>query len=227
MNNIVQIRNLYKSYKSGLKDELRVLIDLDLDVRENEILVIVGDSGCGKSTLLNLIGCIDKPNCGEIIINGKAVMEMNDKQLAYFRNKNIGFVFQAHHLISDFTALENIMMPMLLSNVNFNDAKKKSLKLLKLLNLEDRAFHKPGELSGGECQRVALLRALANQPAIVLADEPTGNLDKTNAILVQDLFLKLNRKFNQTFIIVTHNERFSSIADRVLRLSDGKLYKMK
>lgn len=227
MNNIIQLEKVTKIYKSGIKNELKVLVNLDLDVEKNEILAIVGDSGAGKSTLLNLIGGLDKPNTGEITIAGKKITAMSEDELAVVRNKNIGFVFQSHHLISDFTAQENIMLPMLLARVKFNTAKKKAMELLDLLNLADRAEHKPGELSGGECQRVALLRALANKPAVVLADEPTGNLDRTNAMMVQDLFIKLNRELKQTFIIVTHNERFSSMADRILQLADGQLGKAK
>jgi lipoprotein-releasing system ATP-binding protein len=213
---MLKANNLYKSY-----GDLPVLKGLDMQVAAGEVVSVVGASGAGKSTLLNILGILDRPDKGTLSIADTDVFSLNDKQLSVFRNKNIGFVFQFHHLLPEFTALENAAMPAYIAGRSKQEAEDKALELLEILNLKDRSSHKPAELSGGEQQRVAIARALINNPKIVLADEPSGNLDSANAEELHKLFFDLRDRLNQTFIIVTHNMDLASMADRKLTIQDG------
>jgi lipoprotein-releasing system ATP-binding protein len=213
---MIVAKNIVKSY-----DNLAVLKGVNLGITKGEIVSIVGASGAGKTTLLQIIGTLDKADKGELIIKGTSVEKLNDKGLAKFRNENIGFVFQFHQLLPEFSALENICIPAYIAKKSKAEAEKEGLKLLEFLGLPDRANHKPGELSGGEQQRVAVARALINRPAVVFADEPSGNLDSANAKELHELFFKLRDQFQQTFVIVTHNEELANMADRKLTISDG------
>jgi lipoprotein-releasing system ATP-binding protein len=209
-------KNIYKRYGS-----LEVLRGVNLEISKGEVVAIVGPSGCGKSTLLHILGSLDKADMGEIVINNKALSQLSGNKLAAFRNKHIGFVFQFHHLLPEFTALENVCIPGWLAGRNKNEVKEKAEGLLKILGLVNRNENKPNQLSGGEQQRVAVARALINNPDIVFADEPTGNLDSANAQELHELFFDLRKQFNQTFLIVTHNEELSQLSDRVLHMKDG------
>lgn len=209
-------KEIQKSYGS-----LKVLKGVNMEVAAGEIVSVVGASGAGKSTLLHILGILDRPDKGHLIIEGQDVFAMNDKQLSAFRNKNIGFVFQFHHLLPEFTALENIAMPGYIAGKSRKEAESEAKKLLEIMNLSERATHKPAELSGGEQQRVAIARALINNPQVVLADEPSGNLDSENANELHNLFFDLRKQLNQTFIIVTHNMELASMADRKLTIQDG------
>ena len=209
-------KNIYKRYGS-----LEVLRGVNLEISKGEVVAIVGPSGCGKSTLLHILGSLDKADMGEIVINNKALSLLSGNKLAAFRNKHIGFVFQFHHLLPEFTALENVCIPGWLAGRNKNEVKEKAEGLLKILGLVDRNENKPNQLSGGEQQRVAVARALINNPDIVFADEPTGNLDSANAQELHQLFFDLRKQFTQTFLIVTHNEELSQLSDRVLHMKDG------
>jgi lipoprotein-releasing system ATP-binding protein len=211
-------KNIYKRYGS-----LEVLRGVNLEIKKAEVVSIVGPSGCGKSTLLHILGTLDKPDIGEIVINSKNLSELSGNKLAAFRNKHIGFVFQFHHLLPEFTALENVCIPVWLANRGKAEVKGKAEELLKILGLQERNENKPNQLSGGEQQRVAVARALINNPDIVFADEPTGNLDSANAQELHQLFFDLRKQFNQTFLIVTHNEELSQLSDRVLHMKDGKI----
>jgi lipoprotein-releasing system ATP-binding protein len=211
-------KNIYKRYGS-----LEVLKGVNLEINKAEVVAIVGPSGCGKSTLLHILGSLDKADMGEIVINNAALSMLSGNKLAAFRNKHIGFVFQFHHLLPEFTALENVCIPGWLAGRGKNEVRDKAEQLLKILGLVDRNEHKPNQLSGGEQQRVAVARALINNPAIVFADEPTGNLDSANAQELHQLFFYLRKQFNQTFLIVTHNEELSQLSDRVLHMKDGKI----
>ncbi|HMK20074.1 MAG TPA: ABC transporter ATP-binding protein [Chitinophagaceae bacterium] len=209
-------KNIYKRYGS-----LEVLRGVNLEINKGEVVAIVGPSGCGKSTLLHILGSLDRADMGEIVINNKALSLLSGNKLAAFRNKHIGFVFQFHHLLPEFTALENVCIPGWLAGRNKNEVKEKAEGLLKILGLVNRNENKPNQLSGGEQQRVAVARALINNPDIVFADEPTGNLDSANAQELHELFFDLRKQFNQTFLIVTHNEELSQLSDRVLHMKDG------
>ena len=211
-------KNISKSY-----GKLAVLKSVDLSIAASEIIAIVGASGAGKSTLLHLLGTLDKTDTGNIIFNGTDFTQLNDKALSAFRNQHMGFIFQFHHLLPEFTALENVCIPAYIAKENKADADARGLKLLTQLGLADRAEHKPSELSGGEQQRVAIARALINQPAIIFADEPTGNLDSNNANEINDLFLKIRKEMGVAIVIVTHNSALASIADRQLHMKDGNL----
>ena len=211
-------KNISKSY-----GKLAVLKSVDLSIAAAEIIAIVGASGAGKSTLLHLLGTLDNTDTGSIIFNGTDFTQLNDKALSAFRNKHMGFIFQFHHLLPEFTALENVCIPAYIAKENKADADARGLKLLTQLGLADRAEHKPSELSGGEQQRVAIARALINQPAIIFADEPTGNLDSNNANEINDLFLKIRKEMGVAIVIVTHNSALASIADRQLHMKDGNL----
>jgi len=215
---LIQARGLEKSYGS-----LRVLKGIDLDISRGEIVSIVGASGAGKSTLLHLLGTLDQPDKGSILIENKEIGTLKGKALSSFRNKHIGFIFQFHQLLPEFTALENTAMPALIAGDSFSTAEAKALSLLKLLGLENRTSHKPSALSGGEQQRVAIARALMNQPDLILADEPSGNLDSENARSLHTLVFDLRKQLNQTFIIVTHNQELADMADRKLVMKDGKI----
>jgi lipoprotein-releasing system ATP-binding protein len=213
--------DLHKSYLSGTV-ELSVLRGIDIEIKAGEIISIVGDSGVGKSTLLNLMGALDRPTAGTVLYEGHDIFELTNRELARFRNREIGFVFQFHHLLPEFSAIENVMMPVLIAGRKKEEAGKIAAELLERVGLIGRKSHKPSELSGGEQQRVAVARALVNDPNVVLADEPTGNLDRKTSEGVHDLLWDLNRRINQTFIIATHNESLARRSDRVIRLADGR-----
>lgn len=213
---MIQIEGIKKSYGN-----LEVLKGIDLTISKREVISITGASGAGKSTLLHLIGTLDKPNSGSIKYDSVDVFSMTDKNLSQFRNKHIGFVFQFHHLLPEFTAIENISMPAYIAGVSKKEAEHKALELLKIFGLEERAEHKPSELSGGEQQRIAVARALINNPSVVLADEPSGNLDSKNAKELHELFFSLRDQFQLTFIIVTHNPDLAHMADRCIIIKDG------
>lgn len=203
--------------------QLEVLKGVDLELKQGEIVSIVGPSGSGKSTLLHILGTLDRPAKGEITIDSTRINSLNDKQLAFFRNNNIGFVFQFHHLLPEFTALENVCIPGWINGRKKKEVAASAAVLLESLGLANRKDNKPGALSGGEQQRVAVARALINDPQIIFADEPTGNLDSANARELHQLFFDLRKKFNQTFLIVTHNEELARMSDRVLHMKDGKM----
>ena len=214
---MIKIENIHKSYGN-----VEVLKGIDLNVEKGEIISIVGASGAGKTTLLQIIGTLEKPDKGNIIINNTNVNTLSEKKLSQFRNSNIGFVFQFHHLLPEFTALENILMPAMIKQTPRSEMEERARLLMDFLKISHRSGHKPSELSGGEQQRVAVARALINTPAVVLADEPSGNLDSVNARELHNLFFELRRQYNQTFIIVTHNEEFAEMADRKITMKDGK-----
>ena len=223
MNNLIRVVDLHKSYYDGLT-ELPVLKGVDLEVKKAEIVAIVGASGVGKSTLLHLLGGLDRPTEGTIFYEGEDIFALNDQELDRFRNEEIGFVFQFHHLLPEFTALENVAMPGLIARETSDVAHDRAKELLEYVGLGERLEHRPSELSGGERQRVAIARALVNQPKVMLADEPTGNLDQKTSEAVHDLLWALNDQFNQTFIIVTHNQILAQRADRVIQLVDGQVF---
>ncbi|MBQ0141345.1 MAG: ABC transporter ATP-binding protein [Prevotellaceae bacterium] len=213
---MIQINNITKSF-----GELHVLKGIDLHIEKGEIVSIVGPSGAGKTTLLQIIGTLDNPNGGEIIIDGIDVCKLKQNELAKFRNKHLGFVFQFHQLLPEFTALENVMIPGLIAGRPKNEVKEQALSILEMLGLGQRASHKPNELSGGEKQRVAVARALINKPSVILADEPSGSLDTKNKQELHQLFFDLRDKLGQTFVIVTHDEELASLTDRTIHLKDG------
>lgn len=215
----VRADNLFKSY-----GDLPVLKGVSLQIEKGEIISIVGASGAGKSTLLHLLGTLDTADKGEIFINDQNIRGLKGKALASFRNKHLGFIFQFHQLLPEFTAIENVEIPALIAGVSKSEATKKAISLLELIGLGNRLHHKPSELSGGEQQRVAIARALINEPDIILADEPSGNLDSENAKALHELFFELRAKFNQTFIIVTHNPELANMADRKLTMKDGVVF---
>jgi lipoprotein-releasing system ATP-binding protein len=204
--------------------DLSILKGVDIDVAKGEIVSIVGASGAGKSTLLHIIGTLDKADEGSLEIDGIAVNQLNARELSAFRNKNIGFIFQFHHLLPEFTALENICIPAFIAKTSKSEAEKRAMELLAILGLDGRAHHKPAALSGGEQQRVAVARALINKPALILADEPSGNLDSANAKELHQLFFSLRDQFNHTFIIVTHNDELAEMSDRKITMKDGYIF---
>ena len=205
--------------------QLHVLKGVNLNIKQGEIVSIVGASGAGKTTLLQILGTLDKPDSGELIINNTPVHNLNDKKISKFRNNDIGFVFQFHHLLPEFTALENVIMPGLIQGRKRSDIEAKANELLKTLKIDHRATHKPSEMSGGEQQRVAVARALINEPSVILADEPSGNLDSNNADELHNLFIELKNSLQQTFIIVTHNRELAALSDRVIEIADGQIIK--
>jgi lipoprotein-releasing system ATP-binding protein len=216
---MIQAKNLNKYY-----DQLQVLKGVDLHIKKGEIVSIVGASGAGKTTLLQILGTLDQPqkqNDSSLLINGEDILKMNDKNISKFRNLNLGFIFQFHQLLPEFTALENVCIPAFIANKNKKETEIEAEKLLEYLGLSHRLHHKPNELSGGEQQRVAVARALINKPAIIFADEPSGNLDTASAENLHQLFFKLRDEFGQTFVIVTHNEDLANMADRKLVMVDG------
>jgi lipoprotein-releasing system ATP-binding protein len=221
---LLEAKDLRKEYRTGTPEPLVVLDNLALRVRAGEMVSIVGESGTGKSTLLHLLGALDRPTAGTVQYKGRDIFGQSDEALARFRNRSIGFVFQFHHLLPEFTALENVAMPALVQNKEFSEVRGHALELLRAVGLEARADHQPSELSGGERQRVAVVRALMNRPGLVLLDEPTGNLDTRTADDMHDELIRLNRTFDQTFVIGTHNLGLAARTDRILRLKDGKLH---
>jgi lipoprotein-releasing system ATP-binding protein len=219
---MVIAQDIHKSYGS-----LEVLKGVSLEVAKGEIISIVGASGAGKSTLLHIIGTLDKADSGNVEVNGIAVQKLTEKKLSEFRNRHIGFVFQFHHLLPEFTALENICIPAFIRGLKKKEAVLKAEELMAFMSLSDRAHHKPAELSGGEQQRVAVARALINDPAVILADEPSGNLDSASAVELHNLFFRLRDTFSQTYVIVTHNTELANMADRKLTIKDGMIEKGK
>ncbi len=215
---MISAKNIHKKY-----GELEILKGITVDINKGEIISVVGSSGAGKTTLLTILGTLDRPTSGELFIDGTDVYKLNDKKLASFRNLNIGFVFQFHHLLPEFDALENVCMPALIADTSKKQAETKAKELLDYLGLKDRFTHKPSELSGGEQQRVAVARALINSPKIIFADEPSGNLDSNTAEELHQLFFNLRKELNQTFVIVTHNAELANMADRKLVMKDGKV----
>lgn len=215
---MINAKNIHYSY-----GDLQVLKGVSLEIKKGDFVGIVGASGAGKTTLLHILGTLDKPEKGSLAINNQEIKNLSSKEIAKFRNKEIGFVFQFHNLLNEFTALENICLPAYLNGTAKEDAEKKGLALLKMLNLTKRAHHKPDELSGGEQQRIAVARALINSPSILLADEPSGNLDSMNADELHKVLLKLNKETSQTIIVITHNKKLAQLTNRVLEIKDGKI----
>ncbi|MCE3226635.1 MAG: lipoprotein transporter ATP-binding protein [Bacteroidetes bacterium] len=215
---MIIVKNIRKKY-----GELDILKGVDLEIKQGEVVSIVGSSGAGKTTLLTILGTLDRPNSGEVYINNQDVFSLPDFKLAAFRNLNIGFVFQFHQLLPEFTAMENVCIPALIAKKNKKESEKRAIELLELFNLKDRIDHKPSELSGGEQQRVAVARALMNNPGVIFADEPSGNLDSKNAEELHQLFFRLRDNLKQTFVIVTHNSELAKMADRTLVMKDGRI----
>jgi len=220
---ILKAENIYKSFKTVKKVRLDILKGISLEIEPKKITVIIGASGAGKSTLLHLLGALDRPDSGEVIYEDKNIFKLSDERLAKFRNRNIGFIFQFHHLLPEFTALENVAIPQMINGTSLKDASEKSKELLSNVGLSERTEHKPAELSGGEQQRVVVARALANNPQIIFADEPTGNLDSANSEQIHKLIVELKEKYKKTFVIVTHNQNLVKLADKVFEIKDGKL----
>jgi lipoprotein-releasing system ATP-binding protein len=218
MESILELKHINKSFGS-----LQVLRDVSLTVQRGELLAIVGPSGAGKTTLLQIAGTLDRPDSGSVLYSGEDVMRLRDRRLSAFRNSHIGFIFQFHRLLPEFSALENVMMPALIGGMPRRKARAKAAELLELLGLTDRADHRPAQMSGGECQRVAVARALINEPSVVLADEPTGALDSANRQEMQHLFTSLRDRLGQTFVLVTHSDELAAIADRVVTMADGQI----
>lgn len=215
---MIKLEGITKSFGN-----LQVLKGIDLEINKGEVASIVGPSGAGKTTLLQIMGTLDKPDAGHIFFNDREVSGMKEKELSAFRNKHIGFVFQFHQLLPEFTALENVMIPAFIAGISTNKANKRAKEILDFMGLADRASHKPNELSGGEKQRVAVARALVNNPAVILADEPSGSLDTRNKEELHQLFFNLRDKLEQTFVIVTHDEGLAQLTDRTIHLVDGKI----
>jgi lipoprotein-releasing system ATP-binding protein len=215
---MIQIKNIHKAY-----DQLQVLKGIDLSINKSDIISIVGASGAGKSTLLHIVGTLDKADKGQILFNNNDIANFSEKKLSVFRNKHIGFVFQFHHLLPEFTALENICIPAFVSKKPRKEAELRAMELMDILGIKEREKHKPNELSGGEQQRVAVARALINNPDIILADEPSGNLDSKNAKSLHQLFFDLREQLQQTFLIATHNEDLANLSDKKLFMKDGKI----
>ena len=224
MNNIIlSAKDIYKSFQTTKKIKLDVLKGISIEIQTGKITIIVGASGAGKSTLLHLLGGLDRPDSGEVFFDNKDIFTFSDDGLAKFRNKNVGFIFQFHHLLPEFTAMENVIIPQMINGTTFNQAKIKSKDLLQTVGLTERLDHKPAELSGGEQQRVAVARSLANNPKIIFADEPTGNLDSINSEEIHKLILELETNLGMTFVIVTHNSSLVELADKLYEIKDGKI----
>jgi lipoprotein-releasing system ATP-binding protein len=220
---LITANNLVKSYQNNKKIKLEVLKSVSLEIIANKVSVIIGASGAGKSTLLHLLAGLDRPDSGNVFYNELDIFNLSDDKLAHFRNKNVGLVFQFHHLLPEFTALENVAIPQMIEGKALSESSKKAKKLLESVGLTQRVEHKPAELSGGEQQRVAVARALANDPEVIFADEPTGNLDSANSDAIHNLIVELRDKFNKTFVIVTHNKGLVKLADKVFEMKDGSL----
>lgn len=222
MNNVVEARGLHKYYRSG-DQTLKILVGLDLGVAAGETVAVVGESGAGKTTLLNLLGGLDRPTDGRVLVDGTDIFGLNDARRARFRNRRVGYVFQFHHLLPEFTALENVMLPLLIARVDAAEAERRAHRYLEAVGVDERETHRPAKLSGGERQRVAVARALAAEPAVVLADEPSGNLDERTAESLHDLLFDLNARLGQTFLVVTHNRALARRCARTLLLEGGVL----
>ena len=222
MEKILELKNIHKNFRLG-EDDIEVLNGIEISIQQGETFAIVGPSGSGKTTLLQIIGLLDSPTSGELYVRGESPEDLNDKSKSRLRNEFFGFIYQFHHLLNEFTALENTMMPLLIRNQTTKEASAKAQDLLIRIGLEHRVNHKPHELSGGECQRVAVARALVTSPSLILADEPTGNLDPETADRVFDSFLDLNRSLNTSLIMVTHNQELAKRMDKVYELNFGKL----
>lgn len=218
---LLKARQLKKSYQQGMS-ELPILRGIDLDIFRGDAVAILGASGTGKSTLLHLLGTLDRPDSGQIFYHDQSLTEMNDDEISKFRNLEMGFVFQFHHLMSELTAIENILLPAKIGRKDMQVAQTKAIDLLSMMGLIDRKDHYPNELSGGELQRIAIARALINEPRVLFADEPTGNLDSKNSLLIQELFFELQKKLNLSLVVVTHDLSFAAKFPRVLRLKDGQ-----
>ncbi len=224
MNNIIELKNILKTYPlPDSKDNLIIINDLSLQIEEGISVSIIGRSGCGKSTLLQISASLLKPTSGEVIFNNKKINELSDKQLSKIRNSQMGFIFQNSLLLEDFTAFENVLMPLLINGLNKKEASDRANYLLNKVSLLDRATHKPSQLSGGEKQRIALARALSTNPKVIFADEPTGSLDEDNATFVEDLLINLVKEEHSTLILVTHNKNFASKCNRTLKLTHGQI----
>lgn len=218
---LIKAHHLYKAYKQGAST-LEILKGIELEIQMHESICIVGSSGAGKSTLLHILGTLDRPTSGELFVAGQNVLTMGDDELAAYRNRQMGFVFQFHHLLAEFTALENVMIPLRIMGEGKEQAQEKAIKFLSQMGLLDRAEHYPSQMSGGELQRVAIARALVNQPKVLFADEPTGNLDSKNSGHIQELFFELKKNMGLTLVVVTHDLQFAKKFSRVLRISDGQ-----
>jgi lipoprotein-releasing system ATP-binding protein len=223
---VLEAKGVFRSFQTG-SVILDVLKGVDLEIYQGEIVALIGPSGSGKSTLLHILGALDRPDKGSINLDSVEVFSLNDKELAHLRNRSVGFVFQFHHLMPEFSALENVMMPKLIAGEGIKNIENKAMELLDEVGLKDRTDHKPGELSGGEQQRVAVARALINDPKIVIADEPSGNLDRSTAESLHNLILELNRDRNQTFVLATHNLELAQRANRIFKLKDGQVEQIK
>jgi lipoprotein-releasing system ATP-binding protein len=219
---VLEAKGVFRSFQTGTVI-LDVLKGVDLEIYQGEIVALIGPSGSGKSTLLHILGALDRPDKGSVNLDSVGVFSLNDKELAHLRNRTVGFVFQFHHLLPEFSALENVMLPKLIAGEGIKSIENKAMELLDEVGLKDRKDHKPGELSGGEQQRVAVARALINDPKIVIADEPSGNLDRNTAESLHNLILELNRSRNQTFVLATHNLELAQRANRIFRLKDGQV----
>ncbi len=218
---LIKATNIHRKFSIGRNDYLEVLKGISIDIDQAEVIAIVGPSGAGKSTLLHILGLLDRPSGGELLFEGEDVFTLKDETLAQLRNRMIGFIFQFHHLLPEFTALENVMMPALIAGKSIHAVKDRARQLLRDVSVEQRAEHKPNELSGGEQQRVAVARALMNEPKLILADEPSGNLDSENASALHQMIFDLRKKYHQTFVIVTHNKELADMADREIMVVDG------
>lgn len=225
MSTIIKAENVSKIYNKGKDNEVRAVDGINLEIEEGEIVAIMGPSGSGKTTLLNIISGIDEATSGKIYIDGQNLQDMKDKTKTKYRATKMGFIFQTFNLIPVLTALENVQMPLLISGVHPKDAKEQALEMLDVVGLKDRADHKPSELSGGQRQRVTIARALVHKPAVIWADEPTGNLDRKTAFEVFDLILRLNKEFNETFVVVTHDPEIASKTQRIIEIESGKVKK--
>ena len=223
MNEILTAANIYKSFYKTNEKKLEILKDVSLRLEEKKITIIVGASGAGKSTFLHVLSGLDTPDSGDVLIKGIDISKLNDEKLSRFRNEHIGFVFQFHHLLPEFTAIENIAIPQMIHGTSIKEATKRAKELLELVGLSERSNHRPAELSGGEQQRIAVARAMANNPDIIFADEPTGNLDSHNSEMLHQLFIDLKEKLGLTFLIVTHNPELIKIGDIVLEMKDGQV----
>jgi len=227
MNNKILIaEKVSKSFTNLKGEKITVLRDVSFSLEKNTLSTIVGASGAGKSTLLHILSGLDNLDSGSVVIDDADLFSLNDEDISKFRNEKIGFVFQFHHLLPEFTALENVALPLLIKGISLKEALSKAETLLSKVEIENRRDHKPAELSGGEQQRIAVARALINKPLLIFADEPTGNLDSKNSELLKNLFIELNRELKQTFLIVTHNKEFAQIGDNILEMKDGKLVKL-